>query len=243
MNKTAFRALFAVAAVAVMAIIAPVIWAAASAGLGLIALAAIGVVGFAGIQMMPLIGQKIENFVLKARKSEARRNPIEQLQNFFIEKKKRVEMFKTAVVGINAQIGNLEAMVKDRKRNKPNYDSSEEDAAISQMRQVHKAMVVKYENANNALQVLHDTIEEKKFKWQFGQAGQAAIAALNATSGEDLISQMLADEASTAVLENFNKVFAELELEATHLTETKQLSFDSGMTLDISGINLSQKVS
>ena len=128
MNKTAFRALFAVAAVAVMAIIAPVIWAAASAGLGLIALAAIGVVGFAGIQMMPLIGQKIENFVLKARKSEARRNPIEQLQNFFIEKKKRVEMFKTAVVGINAQIGNLEAIVKDLNRNKPNYDSSEEDA-------------------------------------------------------------------------------------------------------------------
>lgn len=243
MNKTAFRVLFAVAAVAVMAIIAPVIWAAASAGLGLIALAAIGVTGFAGIQMLPLIGQKIENFVLKARKAEARKNPIEQLQNFFIEKKKRVEMFKTAVVGINAQIGNLEAMVKDRKRNKPNYDSSEEDNAIRQMRQVHKAMVVKYENANAALQALQETIEEKKFKWQFGQAGQAAIAALNATSGEDLINQMLADEASTAVLENFNKVFAELELEATHLTETKQLSFDSGLTLDISGINLSQKVS
>ncbi len=243
MNKTAFRVLFAVAAVAVMAIIAPVIWAAASAGLGLIALAAIGVTGFTGIQMLPLIGQKIENFVLKARKAEARKNPIEQLQNFFIEKKKRVEMFKTAVVGINAQIGNLEAMVKDRKRNKPNYDSSEEDNAIRQMRQVHKAMVVKYENANAALQALQETIEEKKFKWQFGQAGQAAIAALNATSGEDLINQMLADEASTAVLENFNKVFAELELEATHLTETKQLSFDSGLTLDISGINLSQKVS
>lgn len=243
MNKTAFRVLFAVAAVAVMAIIAPVIWAAASAGLGLIALAAIGVTGFASIQMLPLIGQKIENFVLKARKAEARKNPIEQLQNFFIEKKKRVEMFKTAVVGINAQIGNLEAMVKDRKRNKPNYDSSEEDNAIRQMRQVHKAMVVKYENANAALQALQETIEEKKFKWQFGQAGQAAIAALNATSGEDLINQMLADEASTAVLENFNKVFAELELEATHLTETKQLSFDSGLTLDISGINLSQKVS
>ena len=78
--------------------------------------------------------------------------------------------------------------------------------------------------------------------WAALSAGMAAIAALNASSGEDLINQMLADEASSAVLDNYNKVFAELELEATSITETKQLSFDSGMVLDMSNINLAQKV-
>ena len=108
MNKTLFRVLFAGGAVAILALLAPVIWAALSAGVGLIGLAVIGIIGFGLLQMLPVLGQKLENFVLKARKSEARKNPIEQLQNFFIEKKRRVEQFKAAVVSINSQISNLE---------------------------------------------------------------------------------------------------------------------------------------
>ena len=241
-KKTLFRVLFAGGAVAILALLAPVIWAALSAGVGLIGLAVIGIIGFGLLQMLPVLGQKLENFVLKARKSEARKNPIEQLQNFFIEKKRRVEQFKAAVVSINSQISNLEDMVRRRKQSKPNYDSTEEDRSIKQMRQVYQNMQAKYVNATDALVKLEETIEEKKFKWQFSQAGMAAIAALNASSGEDLFNQMLADEASSAVLDNFNKVFAELELEATSITETKQLSFDSGMVLDMSNINLAQKV-
>lgn len=242
MNKTLFRALFAGGAVILLALLAPVIWAAASAGLGLIALGVIGLIGMGILQMIPALGQKLENFVLKTRKDEARKNPIEQLQNFFIDKKRRVEQFKAAVVSINSQISSLEDMVRRRKQSKPNYDSTDEDRSIQQMRQVYQNMQQKYVNATNALVKLEETIEEKKFKWQFSQAGMAAIAALNASSGEDLINQMLADEASSAVLDNFNKVFAELELEATSITETKQLSFDSGMVLDMTAINLSQKV-
>ena len=124
MNKTLFRVLFAGGAVAILALLAPVIWAALSAGVGLIGLAVIGIIGFGLLQMLPVLGQKLENFVLKARKSEARKNPIEQLQNFFIEKKRRVEQFKAAVVSINSQISNLEDMVRRRKQSKPNYDST-----------------------------------------------------------------------------------------------------------------------
>lgn len=68
------------------------------------------------------------------------------------------------------------------------------------------------------------------------------MASLNATSGKELMEAMLADEAFSSVTDNFNKVFADLEMEARHLTDVKQLEFASGMTIDVSAINLTDKV-
>lgn len=242
MNQKVFRIGVVVAAVAVMALIAPVIWAAASAGIGLIALGVIGLVGFGAIQMLPYFGQKIENTVLKLRKAEARGNPIEQLQNFLRQKAQQVADFKAAVATINGQIKNLQAMVDQRKRERPNYDATAQEKSIAAMKDAYDALKQKYINAENALVQLREVIQDKEFEWKFSQAGQQAMQNLNATSGKELMEAMLADEAFSSVTENFNKVFADLEMEAQHLTAAKQLSFDQGMVLDISNINLSNKV-
>lgn len=224
--------------VGVLAILAPVIWTAASAGAGLLVLGGLGVVGIGAIQALPLLGQKWENKILALRKAEARKNPIEQLQNFLIEKHNRVKMFRSAVVQIGAQIKGLAEMVEDRKKKKPGYDASKQEKALVAMNQAHTVLVSKYERAEQALVQLEEVIDDKKFEWNFGQAGQAAIAQLNAASGEDLLNQMLADEAFSSVRDNFNTVFAELELEAAKLSSTQQLTFDGGMTLDLSAIKI-----
>ena len=242
MNQKVFRIGFVIAAVAVMALIAPVIWAAASAGVGLIALGVIGLVGFAGLQALPYFGQKIENAVLKLRKSEARANPIEQLQNFLRQKAQQVADFKAAVSNIGAQIKTLEDMVAQRKRERPGYNAAPQEASIAAMKEAYNTLKTKYINAENALSDLKLAIQDKEFEWKFSQAGQAAMASLNATSGKELMEAMLADEAFSSVTENFNKVFADLEMEAKHLTTAKQLEFDSGMTIDVSAINLTNKV-
>ena len=96
----------------------------------------------------------------------------------------------------------------------------------------------KYRRAEEALGQLKEVIDDKRFEWSFGQAGQAAIAQLNAASGEDLLNQMLADEAFASVRDNFNQVFAELELEASKLSSQQQLTFGSGMTLDLTSIHI-----
>lgn len=224
--------------VGILALAAPVIWAAASAGAGLIALIVLGVIGVGLMQTLPLLGQKWENRLLAARKMEARRNPIEQLQNFLLEKHNRVKLFRSAVVQINTQIKGLSDMLAERKRTKPGYDASKQESALEAMRQAHSVLVTKYERAEAALKQLEEVIDDKKFEWNFGQAGQLAIAQLNAASGEDLLNQMLADEAFSSVRDNFNQVFAELEMEAAKLTQTQQLSFDGGMTLDLSSISI-----
>ena len=242
MNQNVYRAGVVVAAVALLAIVAPVIWAAASAGVGLIALGVIGIVGFGIIQALPYFAQKIENTVLKLRKNEARANPIEQLQNFLRQKAQQVADFKAAVATIGGQIKNLQAMVDQRKKERPNYDASAQEKSIAAMQDAYNALKQKYVNAENALSELKLVIQDKEFEWKFSQAGQQAMQNLNATSGKELMEAMLADEAFSSVTENFNKVFADLEMEAQHLTAAKQLTFDQGMTLDISSINLSNKV-
>ena len=242
MNKTVFRIGFVVLSIVILALVAPIIWAAASAGIGLIALGAIGAVGFGALQMLPYIGQKLENMVLKLRKAEARTNPIEQLQNFLRQKAQQVAEFKAAVTSIGAQIKTLQSMVDQRKRERPGYDATAQEKSIKAMSDVYTMQVQKYKNAETALEDLKLAIQDKEFEWKFSQAGQKAQAALSATSGKELMEAMLADEAFSAVTENFNTVFAELEMEAQHLTETKQLEFDSGMTIDLTSINLTQKV-
>lgn len=222
----------------ILALAAPLIWAAASAGVGLIVLLVLGALGVGIMQALPLLGQKWENKLLAVRKAEARRNPIEQLQNFLMEKAKRVALFKQAVVQIGTQIKGLSDMLDDRKRTKPGYDASKQEAALAAMRQAHQVLEAKYRRADEALGQLKEVIDDKRFEWSFGQAGQAAIAQLNAASGEDLLNQMLADEAFASVRDNFNQVFAELELEASKLSSQQQLTFGSGMTLDLTGIHI-----
>ena len=242
MNQNVFRGLFGLGAVVVLALLAPIIWAAASAGVGLIALGVIGLTGVGFIQLIPYFGQKIENTVLKLRKAEARGNPIEQLQNFLRQKAQQVADFKVAVTTINAQIKSLQDMVNQRKRERPGYDASAQEKSIQAMKDAYNVLVEKYTNAEKALNELRLAIQDKEFEWKFSQAGQEAMKSLNATSGKELMEAMLADEAFSSVTDNFNKVFAELEMEAQNLTSAKQLSFDSGMTIDVSAINLTTKV-
>ena len=239
MNQNVFRGLFALSAILILAVLAPIIWAAASATFGLIALGVTGLVGFALLQAMPLFGQKIENAILKARKAEARDNPIEQLQNFLRQKAQQVAEFKVAVTTINAQIKNLQSMVEQRKRERPGYDATAQERSIAAMTDAYEALRQKYKNAEKALADLQLAIQDKEFEWKFSQAGQQAMQSLNATSGKELMEAMLADEAFSSVTDNFNKVFAELEVEAQNLTSAKQLNFSDGMTIDVSAINLS----
>ena len=225
-----------VAVLGVLALLAPLIWGAVSAGVGLLVLGTLCVLGIGAFQALPWLGQRWENKLLALRKQEARQNPIEQLQ----QKRQRVNSFKGAVAAIGTQIKGLDDMIEDRKKEKPGYDASKQERSVKAMREAHGLMVKKYQSAERALDELSERVEDKKFEWSFGQAGQVAIRSLNSTSGQELLDEMLADEAFASVRDNFNQVFSELELEASRLTNERQLTFDGGMTLDLSAINIPQ---
>lgn len=232
------RGAAALAGLGALAALGPLIWGALSAGLGLLALGALGAAGVALFQVLPLLGQKLENRLLAARKAEARANPIEQLHNFLLQKGERVAAFKQAVVHIGAQIKSMANMIEERKRHKPGYDASRQESALKVMAEAHALLVVKYNKAEQALLQLGEVIEDRQFEWKFGQAGQAALQNLNATGGQELLDQMLADEAFDSVRDNFNQVFSELEMAAEKLSSAKELPFDGGMAIDLASIRI-----
>lgn len=213
----------AVAAIVALGLLSQVIWSAAVAGAGLLVLGGICIVGIGLLQALPLLGQKWENRLLALRKQEARLNPIEQLQNFMAQKAQRVQQFRASVIAIGTQIKSLEQMVADRKSERSHYDASKQLRQIESMKVAHARLIEKLQRAEIALQLLSEKVEDKKFEWKFSQAGQAALKSLNASGGQELVEEMLADEAFDSVRDNFNQVFAELELESAHLSIGKPL--------------------
>jgi hypothetical protein len=212
------RILVAVAAAIALAIAAPLIWALASAGAGLLVLATITLIGLALAQSLPLVLQKFENRLLAKRKAEARNSPIEQLQNFLIEKKRDAQAFKSAVARIGAQIATLEDMIEERRRSKPTYDASKQERSLQGMREAHAVLMKKFLAAEDALVELEEAVEDKRFEMSFGSAGQEAMAKLDAVADQDPLDQILAEEAFAAVRANFHRVFADLEMETAKLS-------------------------
>lgn len=239
MNKFALRATITAGAIGVLALAAPVIISAAKAGVGLLAIGAIGVTGVTALQFLPLLTQKVENFVLKLRKAEARSNPIEQLQNFYLQKANQVSEFKQSVVAIKSQINNLRTMVAQRKRDRPSYDATSQEQSIKAMDDAYAVLLKKYERSVTALEELKVAIQDKEFEWKFSQAGQQAMGSLSALSGKEFVDAMLADEAFKSVTENFNSVFAELEMEANNM---KLLESTSSQHIDFQVIDNKSKV-
>ena len=64
-----------------LAIVLPTIWYAFLTSLGLVGVAIIGGLGIGLSALLPYLGQKLENEILRIRKAEAGKNPIEQMQN------------------------------------------------------------------------------------------------------------------------------------------------------------------
>ncbi|WP_374562975.1 hypothetical protein [Ideonella sp.] len=212
------RVAAACAAVVALGLLGNVIWSAAVAGAGLLVLGGICIVGIGLLQALPLLGQKWENKLLALRKQEARLNPIEQLQSFMAQKAQRVQQFRASVIAIGTQIKSLEQMVADRKKQRRDYDAAKQERQIEAMQAAHARLIDKLQRAEIALQLLAEKVEDKKFEWKFSQAGQASLKSLNASGGQELVEEMLADEAFDSVRDNFNQVFAELELESAHLS-------------------------
>lgn len=187
--------------------------------------------------------QEEMNRTLAARKAEARKNPIEQLQNYLLEKQTQLSSFKEAVSQIGGQVKSLGDMLLARKAAKPNKDYSKKETSLKAMQGAYEALRTKAKQGDMALIELREIIDDQKFDYQFAKVGQSAVQSLKAMNGQDLLNEMLAGESFDQVRENFNKVFSDIEVEIGNINSGKILAFgegDDGLTLDISNIHITQ---
>lgn len=229
-----------VVGVALLAIFGKILWLAFMGGLAAIGVVMLGIVFIGITSAFPLLAQKWENIILAQRKEEAKKRPIETLENYFIHKKQLVEKVKQAATIIYAQIKGMEDMIADYKRKNPKGDTSKQQKQVEAMLGAYNGIVAKYRAAEDALVDLREVIKQRTFEWNFSLAGQTALNLMQDITGEEVLQDMLADTADAAVLQNFNSVFAALEVEAASLTNTKQLQLENGATLDLSAIKITE---
>jgi hypothetical protein len=201
------------ATVALLALSAPLIWAAVSAGAGLLSLAAMAAAGFASFQLMPLGLQKLENRVLALRKNEARANPIEQLQNDCLRREERLQSFRRALVSIGGKIESMRQMLEERRHSDSGHVLDRQQRGLDRMVHFYQGNLRRLDEAHQALDAFRHQVKQKGFEWEFAQAGRDVMAALNPSEVEDLMQDLLTDEALRSVQDHFNSVFAELDVE------------------------------
>lgn len=203
----------ALAAIGLLAASMPLVWTAVSAGLGLLSLAAMATFGLAAFQALPLGMQRLENHLLKLRKAEARANPIEQLQNECMRREQRLLTFRQALVTIGGQIENMEQMVSERAHLDPGHVLDRQQRALKRMAHFYECNLVRLNDAQSAMQDFRHQIKQKMFEWEFAQAGQVVMSALRPGELDDLMQDLLTDEALQSVQNRFNTVFAELDVD------------------------------
>ncbi len=217
----------AAATVAVLGVSSPMILSALQGGVGLLGLGVVGVIGVGFIQMLPLLGQKLENNLLKLRKAEARRNPVEQLENRYLERSRQLETAKQALTTIRTNISAMGNQLEKQAKNDPGHDLTSARKSYNSMFVFYEANVGRFTEAQKILDDFRIAIDRKRFEYQFAQSGQAALECLNSTQVDEQTKELLSDEAVLSIETQYNQVFATMELDAI-LEQARRIRAGSG---------------
>lgn len=229
----AVRGVAAVATIGGLALLAPVIWSAVIGGAGLIVGGVVALVAIGLFQAIPLLAQKAENRILEARKAEARARPLEQLQNYYIGEREKAQASSTNIAEFGARIKTMQDLIVERKRARPNYDSTDKEAEIQMLRTAHAQMVNAYNAAQVALNELAETIDDLSFDDKLSDAGEKAIRSMSSNSGEAALNKILTAESVDTVRNRYNKVFAALEITTAQINVAPSIPHSDGVTIDM----------
>lgn len=223
-----------------LAVFAPTVWLAASGGAGLLVLGGVLAVGFAAVQALPLLGQKLENGLLEARKAEARRSPIEQLQNEVLRRGERLTTFRAALVKVGGQIETIEQMLEERRQREPQYVPVAQERALARLQQFHRINLGKLQEAHKALVDFRETVERKESEWIIANRIREANEVMDPNATDTLLQDLLTDTALRTVQDRFNCVFAELDVQMSCADSPTRALLDERTLDHMDALNLPQ---
>ena len=180
-------------------------------------LATMAAIGVATLQAVPLAMQKLENRLLAARKAEARRNPIEQLQNEVLRRAQRLASFRRALVLVGGQIESIGQMVAQRRHRDPEHELHRQERALQRLQQFQTVNLQRLGQAQAALEEFRFTVERKESEWRIAIAIGEANDLVDPQATDNLLQDLLSDTALRAVQDRFNSVFAELDVQMSSL--------------------------
>lgn len=177
---------------------------------GMIGLLIAGGIGLGVVYMAPAWGRTFANWRLTAIKFEARKNPVETLQNLLNKKTEAAKVYHDQLVTFKAKKKGFSAQVKQYEsegiEDLPIYQEQ-----LAQMNQLEAMKDQKYQEAMAMLDEFAKTIERTQKKWDMA----CAAAAMNEAAGQvggDVFDKICQDTAMDAVQEKMNQSFAELDM-------------------------------
>ena len=76
----------------------------------------------------------------------------------------------------------------------------------------YEVHIGRLKEANTALATFQEMVKQKEFEWRFASLAGDIMRALNPREAEELLQNILTDEALMEVQQRFNAVYAELDI-------------------------------
>ena len=162
--------------IGLLALFAPALWMAVAGGMGLVVLGLLLALAYSVVQALPWLGQRLENQLLAARKAEARRNPIEQLQNELLRRAQRLKAFRDALVVVGGQVETISQILAARRHRDPQHELDRQERALARLQQFHALNIARLQQAQAALDDFRAAIERKESEWRIALAIEKSTA-------------------------------------------------------------------
>lgn len=164
-----------------------------------------------GFFAVPWLKFKMANYFLKKMKKEARENPIETLQNEFIERKKMLSIAKERLTKIIGLTNSSKERHEAFQRKYQETDPAMEKMLIVSAQVITKARG-KISDAETKLREFEKTIERENDRYQMALASGELAAALKSAEGdENPMQSFLHNEALDGVRTEFSQSMAEID--------------------------------
>lgn len=194
-----------------LALAAPIIWLALEGAFALVALAAVALVAWGAA---PAAATYVANKRIAALIAVVEANPIETMQNLYVEKMSEFSRQEDAVTEFDTQFQNVNTLVEDLKRTDPDEAVAMAEMrdkmgeGLSELRGEQAAAQVELNNAKNAI------IKMQRI-WKVACAMNKALTA-SASAQQQVFQQIKADVALDTVRTNLNRAFAKLNTAVEH---------------------------
>lgn len=202
-----------------LAVAAPAIWMAVSGLIGLAVAGAIVAAGTAVVGMAPLAASWLANMKLKGIKFIASKNPVEQLQNIFIERKQALIEFGRRITDFATQVRQFEDKMRVFATQYPT-EAPKFKAQLDAMYQLMQLRKERFAEVSKQLDAFELEVKKADAIWQMSQAA----AELNKAAGmesDDIFAKIKAETAVESIQLSLNRSFAELELALMEESQAK----------------------
>lgn len=195
------------------ALLLPLVFFLSMLAVGAMAAAWIAVVGGLALNYsIDPLSRKLANWRIKEIKAEARKNPIETMENEALDMAGRIEKFKEALTTRKAQgaawVAEIDELRKDDPEGAAVYDKEIED--------YHTEMTTRDAELAQAvidLEEFHEVIKKAARRWKVAQLSDEFRAA-NMSEREQYMRKIVIDEALTAVKDRAHEATARLNVDA-----------------------------